>query len=124
MSGWVRRGLLLGLVSVASVLVGAFLIAAGAILRQERMVADGKRRFHGRGLDRRWISDLDERERHAEVVAERLDLDPAVSGTVSVAEAARRLGVSTATVRRRAKRGQLEAVYREGRLIGIIIEAD
>lgn len=123
MSGWVRRGLVLGLMSVVSVLVGAFLVAAGAILRQERMVADGKRRFHGRGLDRRWIADLAERERHAEVVAERLDLDPTGSGTITVAEAARRLGVSAATVRRRAKRGQLEGVYREGRLIGINIEA-
>jgi hypothetical protein len=68
-----------GIASAATAVAGLFLIAAGVIARQERTVAAGKRRFHGSAFERRWIGDADERERHAAVVAERLDLpdDPA-----------------------------------------------
>jgi hypothetical protein len=73
------RGLGFGLATMGSAVAGLFLIAAGIIARQERTVAAGKRRFHGFAFERRWIDDAEERERHAAVVAERLDLpdDPA-----------------------------------------------
>jgi excisionase family DNA binding protein len=119
-----RRGLLLGAVSAASLVSGAVLIAIGVITRQERAVAAGKRRFHGHGFERRWISDPEERERHAAVVAERLDLNADEPGSVSVAEAAERLGVSASTVRRRVKSGQLKGAYRDGRLTGVILDGD
>jgi hypothetical protein len=118
------RGLLLGVVSVGSLATGAMLIAMGAIIRQQRMVAAGKRRFHGYAFERRWIPDQKERVRHTAVVAERLDLDMEQPGEVSVADAATRLGVSVSTVRRRAKAGQLKGAYRGGRLTGVIFEAD
>lgn len=119
-----RRGLLLGVVSAGSLVGGVVLIATGAIIRQQRMVAAGKRRFHGFAFERRWISDPKERVRHTAVVAQRLDLDVEQPGQVSVAEAATRLGVSASTVRRRAKSGQLKGAYRHGRLTGVILEAD
>lgn len=118
------RGLLLGVVSAGSLAGGGVLIAIGAIARQKRIVAAGKRRFHGQAFERRWISEPEERERHASIVAERLDLDAVQPGGVSVAEAAERLGVSVSTVRRRAKSGQLTGAYRDGRLTGVILEAD
>jgi excisionase family DNA binding protein len=118
------RGLRLGILSAGSLLGGAVLIAAGAIIRQRRMVAAGKRRFHGFAFERRWISDPKERVRHTAVVAQRLDLEVQQPGQLSVAEAANRLGVSVSTVRRRAKSGQLKGAYRRGRLTGVILEAD
>jgi excisionase family DNA binding protein len=121
---WPGRGLLLGVVSAGSLVGGAVLIAVGVIIRQQRMVAAGKRGFHGHAFERRWISDPKERVRHSAVVAERLDLDVEQRGAVSVAEAARRLGVSVSTVRRRARAGQLNGAYRRGRLTGVILEAD
>jgi excisionase family DNA binding protein len=117
-----RRGLLLAVLSAGSLVGGALLIAMGAISRQQRMVAAGKRRFHGFAFERRWISDPKERVRHAAVIAERLDLEAERPGEVSVAEAAERLGVSVSTVRRRAKKGQLMGAYRRGRLTGVILE--
>ena len=41
-----------------------------------------------------------------------------------VAEAAERLGVSVSTVRRRVQRGELQAVIQDGRMTGVILEAD
>jgi excisionase family DNA binding protein len=119
-----RRGLVLGAVSAVSLVSGAALIAIGAITRQQRAVAAGKRRFHGHGFERRWISDQQERERHAVIVADRLDLDVELPGAVSVADAAERLGVSVSTVRRRAKSGQLKGAYRGGRLTGVVLGED
>jgi hypothetical protein len=133
-SGGTPRGLLVGLLSLGSALLGVFLVAVGVITRQERAVAAGKRRFHGYAFERRWISDLDEREWHAATVALRLDLDPtdhdaadggeAAGSAVSVAEAAGQLGISAATVRRRAKRGDIKGVYANGRLTGVILKPD
>jgi excisionase family DNA binding protein len=118
------RGLLLGAATAGSLVVGSLLIAIATITRQQRMLAAGKRHFHGQALERRWISDPKERVRHAAVVAERLDLEVEQPGEVSVAEAAKRLGVSVSTVRRRARKGQLKGAYRRGRLTGVILEAD
>ena len=61
------------------------------------------------GRDRRWISDGSERTRHDAIVRERLVV-PRREAT-SLVEAANRLGVSVQTVRRRVKRGQLDAAY-------------
>ena len=119
-----RRGLVLGAVSAVSLVSGAALIAIGVITRQQRAVGAGKRRFHGQGFERRWISDQDERARHAVIVADRLDLDVELPGAISVAEAAQRLGVSVSTVRRRAKSGQLKGAYRGGKLTGVVLDED
>jgi excisionase family DNA binding protein len=124
MNGGMTRGPLFVVLGAVSLAAGAVLIAIGSITRQRHMVAAGRRRFSGTALERRWISDLQERERHAAVVAERLDLEASPVGPIPVAEAAERLGVSASTVRRRAKRGQLQGVYRAGRLTGVILEAD
>jgi len=113
--------IVLAIVGGLSAALGAALIAIGVVSHHDRTVAAGKRRFHGRGLDRRWISDPQERERHADIVAERLELDTRQPGEVSLAEAAERLGVTIGTVRRRAKRGQLRGAYRNDRLIGVIL---
>lgn len=122
MSG-VRVRLSFGLASLGSLVTGAILLAVGSVLRQQRTVAAGKRRFHGQAFERRWIPDDVERARHAAVVAERLR--PAAPGpVVRPAEAAERLGVSVSTVRRRVQRGELEAVFRNGRMTGVILEAD
>jgi excisionase family DNA binding protein len=118
------RGLLLGVMSAGSLVVGAVLIGIGVITRQQRAVAAGKRRFHGFAFERRWISNPEERVRHTAVVAQRLDLDVEQTGQVSVAEAANHLGVSVSTVRRRAKSGRLKGAYRRGRLTGVILEPD
>jgi hypothetical protein len=118
------RKLLVGALSVGSALVGVVLVAIGSVIRSDRTVAAGKRRFHGHAFGRRWIKDPDERDRHAEIVAERLELDTRQPGEVSLAAAADRLGVSIGTVRRRAKRGQLQAAYRNGRLTGVILDAE
>ena len=119
-----KRGPLFAVLGAVSLAAGAVLIAIGSITRQRRMVAAGRRRFSGTAFERRWISDLQERERHAAVASERLDLEASPVGPIPVAEAAERLGVSTSTVRRRAKRGQLQGVYRAGRLTGVILEAE
>lgn len=116
--------MMLGAVSGVSLIGGTVLIAVGVITRQRRIADAGKRSFHGHAFERRWISDQDERLRHAVIVADRLDLDVEQPGAVSVAEAAERLGVSASTVRRRAKSGQLKGAYRSGRLTGVILDAD
>jgi excisionase family DNA binding protein len=118
------RSLLLGAASVGSLVAGVVLITLGRITRQEQAVAAGKRRFHGFAFERRWISDPDERTRHAEIVAERLDEEAKQAGEVTVAQAAERLGVSVSTVRRRARSGQLKGAYRGERLTGVILEGD
>jgi excisionase family DNA binding protein len=118
------RRALLGAASAASMIVGVVLITFGRIARQERAVAAGKRRFHGFAFERRWISDPDERTRHAAIVAERLVQEGMQPGEVTVAQAAERLGVSVSTVRRRAKSGQLRGAYRGGRLTGVILEGE
>ena len=109
------------MVSVVSLVVGAFLIAVGVITRQERAVSAGKRRFHGFAFERRWIGDAAERERHAGTVASRLDLDVGPHGEMTISQAAERLGVSVSTVRRRVRRGELDGVHRDGRLTGVIL---
>lgn len=111
-------------VSVASLVTGAILLAIGSVLRQQRTVAAGKRRFHGNAFERRWIPDDAERVQHAAVVAERLGISAGARPVVRVADAAQRLGVSVSTVRRRVKRGELEAVFQNGRMTGIILEAE
>ena len=116
--------IVLAIVGGLSAVLGAVLIAIGLVSRHDRTVAAGKRHFHGRGIDRRWISDPRERERHANIVAERLELDARQPGEVSLAEAAERLGVTIGTVRRRAKRGQLTGAYRNERLTGVILDAE
>jgi hypothetical protein len=116
-----RRRLLAGLLSIGSRLVGAVLILLGRLVRSERIKTAGKRRFRSGAFERRWIPDLGERERHSTIVAERLGLDEAGRG-VPVAEAARRLGVSPTTVRRRVQRGQLKGIHRGGRLTGVILD--
>jgi excisionase family DNA binding protein len=123
MSGVPRR-LLLAVFSLASAATGAVLIAVGIVSRSDRTVAAGKRRFHGRAFERRWIPNPAERQRHAEIVADRLELDTRQPGELSLAEAAERLGVTVGTVRRRAKRGKLEGAYRNGRLTGVILDAE
>jgi hypothetical protein len=118
----VSRRILIGVAGAVSGVIGAVLVAIGVITRSDRTVAAGKRRFHGHAFERRWISNPKERERHAEVVAERLELDTVEPGEVTLAEAAEQLGVTVATVRRRVKLGKLQGVYRNGRLAGVIIE--
>lgn len=114
----------LGAASLVSLVTGAVLLVVGSVLRQHRTVAAGKRRYHGGAFERRWIPDDAERQRHAAVVAERLTLAPPATPVVRVAEAAQRLGVSVSTVRRRVQRGELEAVFKNGRMTGIVLEAD
>jgi excisionase family DNA binding protein len=114
----------LGLASLISLLTGAILLAIASITRQQRTAAAGKRRFHGKAFERRWIPDDGERQRHAEVVAERLGQSPVDGPVLRVAEAAERLGVSASTVRRRVQRGELEGVFRDGRMTGVVLEAD
>jgi excisionase family DNA binding protein len=116
--------LILGAVSGLSLIGGTVLIAVGVITRQRRIADAGKRSFHGHAFERRWIPDQDERVRHADIVADRLDIDVEPPGTVSVAEAAERLGISVSTVRRHAKSGRLKGAYRAGRLTGVILDAD
>ena len=113
-----------GIASLVSLVTGAILLAIGSVLRQQRTAAEGRRRFHGKAFERRWISDDDERQRHAAVVAERLSLAPAAAPVLRVAEAAERLGVSASTVRRRIQRGELQGVFTDGRMTGVILEAD
>jgi excisionase family DNA binding protein len=111
--------------TLASMVTGAILLAVGSVLRQPQTVAAGKRQFHSHARERRWIPDDDERELHAAVVAERLGISAVPRPEqVRVTEAARRLGVSASTVRRRVQRGELEAVFQNGRMTGIVLEAD
>jgi hypothetical protein len=117
----VRRGLL-GVVGLVSALGGLLLIGIGVITRQERAVTAGKRRFHGFAFERRWITDPEERQRHEELVAERLQLPQ--DRHVDLPSAAQRLGVTVGTVRRRVKRGELEGVYTEERLVGVILPVE
>jgi excisionase family DNA binding protein len=121
-TGSTRRSVAASLLSIGSRVVGALLIGLGRLIRQDRVVDAGKRRFYGEAFERRWISDAEERERHAAIVAERLGIEASAGGVVSVAEAARRLGVSVSTVRRRAQRGELAGAYRDGRLTGIVFD--
>ncbi len=115
----------LGVASLISLVTGGILLAIGSVLRQRRTVVAGKRRFHGKAFERRWIPDDAERQLHADVVAERLsESQPPQGSVVRVAEAAKRLGVSVSTVRRRVQRGELQAVMRDGRMTGVILEAD
>jgi hypothetical protein len=115
----------IAVLSAISAVIGAVLIAVGVISKRDRTVAAGKRRFHGHAFERRWISDPEERQHHATIVAERLDLDSRQPGEVPLTEAAEQLGVSVATIRRRAKRGQLEGVHHpNGRLRGVILDAE
>ena len=123
MSG-LRGRIGLGVASLVSLVTGAVLLAVGSVLRQQRTVTAGKRRYHGGAFERRWIPDDAERQEHAAVVAERLALPQRAAPIVRVAEAAQRLGVSVSTVRRRVKRGELEAVFQNGRMTGIVLEAD
>jgi hypothetical protein len=118
------RKLLVGALGVGSALLGVMLVAIGSVIRSDRTVAAGKRRYHGHAFERRWIRDADQRERHAEAVADRLELDTRQPGEVSLSDAADRLGVTIGTVRRRAKRGKLQAAYRDGRLTGVILDAE
>jgi hypothetical protein len=118
------RRLAVVVASALSAALGAVLIAIGVVSRRDRTVAVGKRRFHGFAFERRWISDHADRERHAAVVADRLELDVREPGEVTLAEAAERLGVTIGTVRRRAKRGRLQGAYRNGRLAGIVLDAE
>ncbi len=123
MSG-LRVRLSFGIASLVSLVTGAILLAIGSVLRQQRTAAEGKRRFHGKAFERRWIPDDEERQRHAEVVAERLNPEPPAAPVLRVAEAAERLGVSVSTVRRRIQRGELQGVFTDGRMTGVILEAD
>jgi excisionase family DNA binding protein len=120
----VRGRIGLAVASLVSLVTGAILLAIGSVLRQRRTVTAGKRRYHGGAFERRWISDEDERERHTEAVSDRLELPRPEGPEVRLAEAAERLGVSVSTVRRRIQRGELKAVYRDGRMTGVILEAD
>ena len=117
-----RRGLLVGGLGLLSALGGLVLIAIGIITRQERAIAAGKRRFHGSAFERRWITDQDERQRHAEIVADRLELHG--DGSVDLPSAAAQLGITVSTVRRRVKRGELEGVYVEDRLVGVVLPVE
>jgi excisionase family DNA binding protein len=122
MTGHRRRGIVAGLLSVGSRITGALLMLVGRVVRRDGIVAAGKRRFHGAGFERRWISDQDERQLHAAIVTRRLGIDAADEGIVTVAEAARTLGVSVSTVRRRVQRGELKGAYSGGRLTGIVLD--
>ena len=119
-----RGRIALGVASLMSLVTGAVLLAVGSVLRQQRTVTAGKRRYHGGAFERRWIPDDAERQEHASVVAERLAQPQRAAPVVRVADAAQRLGVSVSTVRRRVKRGELEAVFQNGRMTGIVLEAD
>lgn len=118
----IRRGLM-GVLGLGSALGGLLLIGIGIITRQERAMTAGRRQFRGFAFERRWIADPEERDRHAEIVAERLDL-PEPGGHLELAAAAARLGVTVETVRRRVKRGQLEGVYQEQRLVGVVLPSE
>jgi hypothetical protein len=118
-----RRTLLAIVVGALSAAGGLALIGIGIITRQKRAVAAGRRRFHGQAFERRWIPDLDERERHAEIVAERLQIDEA-AGQLDLASAAARLGVSIATVRRRVRAGKVQGVYQGERLVGVVLPGE
>ena len=113
-----------GIASLVSLVTGAILLAIGSVLRQQRTVAAGKRRYHGMAFERRWIPDDVERQEHAAIVAQRLKPAQPDGPVVRVAEAAERLGVSVSTVRRRIQRGELRAVVQDGRTTGVILEAD
>ncbi|HET7521112.1 MAG TPA: hypothetical protein VFK61_06205 [Candidatus Limnocylindria bacterium] len=123
----VSRRLLMWLAAGASAIGGLALMGVGVILRQRRMADAGKRSFHGRAFERRWISDHRERARHAEIVAERLEItdegvtDAQADDGTPLATAARRLGVTVDTVRRRVRRGDLEGIYRGRRLVGVVM---
>jgi excisionase family DNA binding protein len=124
MRGLGERVSLAGL-TIASLLTGAILLAIGWVLRQPRRVAAGQRQIHSHARERRWIPNDAERERHAEVVAERLGIAAAARPEeIRVAEAAARLGVSASTVRRRVQRGELVGVFQNGRMTGVVLEAD
>ena len=75
MSG-LRVRVSLGVASLVSLVTGAIMLAVGSVFRQRRTVAAGKRRFHGKAFERRWIPDDAERQVHADVVAERLGQSP------------------------------------------------
>ena len=113
-----------GIASLVSLVTGAVLLAIGSVLRQQRTVAAGKRRYHGMAFERRWIPDDAERQEHAAIVAERLQPERSDGPVLRLAEAAERLGVSVSTVRRRIQRGELRAVVQDGRTTGVILEAD
>jgi excisionase family DNA binding protein len=113
-----------GIVSLLSLVTGAILLAIGSVLRQQRTVAAGKRRYHGKAFERRWIPDDVERQEHAAIVVERLHPAQPDGPVVRLTEAAERLGVSVSTIRRRIQRGELQAVIRDGRTAGVILEAD
>ena len=123
MSG-LRVRISFGVASLVSLVTGVILLAIGSVFRQRRTVAAGKRRFHGQAFERRWIPDDVERQRHAELVVERLSSPPQEGPVVRLAEAAERLGVSVSTVRRRIQRGELQAVVTDGRTTGVILEGD
>ena len=114
----------LAAVSLASLVTGAILLTVGSVLRQPQTVAAGRRQIHGHARERRWIPDDEERARHDAIVAERLGISPTARPEVRVADAAERLGVSASTVRRRVQRGELEGVFRDGRMTGVVLEAD
>jgi excisionase family DNA binding protein len=122
MSGLSERVTLAG-ATLASVVTGVILLAIGSVLRQQETVAAGKRQIHSHARQRRWIQDDAKRERHAAIVAERLGISAAARPEVRVAEAAERLGVSASTVRRRVQRGELEGVFEDGRMTGVVLEA-
>jgi excisionase family DNA binding protein len=103
---------------------GGALIALGTILRRSGIVAAGKARLRSGPLERRWISNPSERQRHAAIVADRLGIASPDAVELSVADAARRLGVSPSTVRRRVQRGELLGAYRAGHLTGIVLDPD
>lgn len=80
-----------------------------------------RRRLAVFGRDRRWISDGHERDRHEAILRVRL----ARKQPVSVSKAAKRLGVSAQTVRRRVKSGRLSAEYDpSGRIAGVYLRGD
>jgi excisionase family DNA binding protein len=110
--------------SLVSLVTGAVLLAIGSVLRQRRTVVEGKRRYHGGAFERRWIPDDAERERHADVVAERLGEVSSERPVLRLEEAADRLGVSVSTVRRRIQRGELEAAPLDGRTTGVVLDGD